>query len=75
MDVRRLVKVLTTQGKFSSWVVAGVPVGVALFLLVVNPGYLDPLFHRLIGQMAGIAAIVMALTGFYIIRKIVSIEL
>ena len=28
MDVRRLVKVLTTQGKFSSWVVAGVPVGV-----------------------------------------------
>ena len=75
MDVRRLVKVLTTQGKFSSWVVAGVPVGVALFLLVVNPDYLDPLFHRLIGQVAGIMAIVMAITGFYIIRKIVSIEL
>jgi tight adherence protein B len=75
MDVRRLVKVLTTQGKFSSWVVAGVPVGVALFLLATNPGYLDPLFHRLIGQVAGIMAIVMAIAGFYIIRKIVSIEL
>jgi tight adherence protein B len=75
MDVRRLVRVLTTQGKFSSWVVAGVPVGVALFLLVVNPDYLDPLFHRLIGQVAGVAAIVMALAGFYIIRRIVSIEL
>jgi tight adherence protein B len=75
MDVRRLVRVLTTQGKFSSWVVAGVPVGVALFLLATNPGYLDPLFHRLIGQIAGIAAIVMALSGFYVIRRIVAIEL
>jgi tight adherence protein B len=75
MDVRRLVKVLTTQGKFSSWVVAGVPVGVALFLLATNPDYLDPLFHRLIGQVAGVMAIVMALAGFYVIRRIVAIEL
>jgi tight adherence protein B len=75
MDVRRLVRVLTTQGKFSSWVVAGVPVGVALFLIVVNPDYLDPLFHRLIGQVAGVMAILMALAGFYIIRRIVAIEL
>jgi tight adherence protein B len=75
MDIRRLVKVLTTQGKFSSWVVAGVPVGVALFLLVTNPDYLDPLFHRLIGQVAAVAAVVMAIGGFYIIRRIVSIEL
>lgn len=75
MDVRRLVTVLTTQGKFSSWVVAGVPVGVALFLLATNPDYLDPLFHRLIGQVAGVAAIIMALAGFYVIRRIVAIEL
>ena len=75
MDIRRLVKVLTTQGKFSSWVVAGVPVGVALFLLVTDPDYLDPLFHQLIGQVAGIAAIFMAVAGFYIIRRIVAIEL
>jgi tight adherence protein B len=75
MDIRRLVKVLTTQGKFSSWVVAGVPVGVAAFLLVTNPSYLDPLFHQLIGQVAAVMAVVMAIAGFIIIRKIVSIEL
>jgi len=75
MDVRRLVKVLTTQGKFSSWVVAGVPVGVASFLLLVNPSYLDPLFHRLIGQVALIMAVLMALGGFYVIRRIIAIEL
>jgi tight adherence protein B len=75
MDIRRLVTVLTTQGKFSSWVVAGVPVGVALFLLVTNPDYLDPLFHNPVGQVAAVAAVFMAVAGFMIIRKIVSIEL
>ena len=75
MDVRRLVRVLTTQGKFSSWVVAGVPVGVVLFLLIFSPQFLSPLFHDLIGQIFAIGAVVMMLMGFLVIRKIVQIEL
>ena len=46
MDVRRLVTVLTAQGKFSSVVVACVPLGIFLFLMLVNPHHLDPLFHQ-----------------------------
>ena len=75
MDIRRLVKVLTAQGKFSSVVVAMVPVGIFLFLMLVNPSHLDPLFHRTVGQISSIAAILMVLLGFYVIRKIVTIEL
>jgi len=75
MDVRRLVRVLTTQGKFSSWVVAGVPVGVLVFLLLFSPEFLSPLFHNLIGQVFAIGAVVMMICGFLIIRKIVRIEL
>ena len=75
MDVRRLVDVLTAQGKFSSWIIAAVPVGIFIFLIFVNPSHLDPLFHDPIGQVAGIASIFMVLTGFWMIRKIVSIEL
>ena len=75
MDIRRLVTVLTAQGKFSSVIVALVPLGIFLFLMLVNPDHLDPLFHRAIGQVAGIAAIFMTILGFYIIRRIVTIEL
>ena len=75
MDIRRLVTVLTAQGKFSAVVVACVPLGIFLFLMLVNPDHLDPLFHQLIGQVAGIAAIFMTVIGFYIIRRIVTIEL
>ncbi len=75
MDVRRLVKVLTAQGKFSSVVVAMVPVGIFLFLMLFNPSHLDPLFHETVGQVSGIVAIFMVIAGFYVIRRIVSIEL
>jgi tight adherence protein B len=75
MDIRRLVKVLTAQGKFSSVVVACVPVGIFLFLMGVNPSHLDPLFHQTLGQVASVMAVLMTLLGFYIIRRIVTIEL
>ena len=65
MDVRRLVKVLTAQGKFSSWMIAAVPVGIFIFLIFVNPSHLDPLFHETLGQVASIMAIVMVMLGFY----------
>jgi tight adherence protein B len=75
MDLRRLVTVLTSQGRFSSWIIAAVPVGIFIFLVFVNPSHLDPLFHDPLGQVASISAIVMVLVGFYMIRRIVSIEL
>jgi tight adherence protein B len=75
MDVRRLVTVLTAQGKFSSVVIAAVPIGIFFFLMLVNPSHLDPLFHQTLGQVAGIAAIFMTLLGFYVIRRIITIEL
>jgi len=75
MDIRRLVKVLTSQGKFSSWVIAAVPVGVFLFLALINPSHLEPLMQETVGQIASVAAIIMMGLGFYIIRRIISIEL
>ena len=75
MDIRRLVKVLTAQGKFSSVVVAMVPIGIFIFLLLVNPSHLDPLFHETIGQIGLVSAVLMTITGFYVIRRIISIEL
>jgi tight adherence protein B len=75
MDIRRLVRVLTTQGKFSSWVVAGVPLGVVAFLMLFSPSFLKPLFEDFIGQVFAIGAAVLMLFGFWVIRQIVRIEL
>ena len=53
MDVRRLVKVLTAQGKFSCWSSSR---GAGRDLPVPpprQPDQLDPLFHETIGQVCG----------------------
>jgi tight adherence protein B len=52
-----------------------VPVGIFIFLLLVNPSHLDPLFHETIGQIGMISAVLMTILGFYIIRRIITIEL
>jgi Flp pilus assembly protein TadB len=43
--------------------------------MAFNPSQLDPLFHDSFGQISGIAAIFMVIAGFYVIRRIVRIEL
>ena len=42
---------------------------------MLSPNYLDPLFHDTIGQIGMVSAVLMTCLGFYIIRRIIAIEL
>ena len=75
MDVRRLVTSSRRRASSRAGSSRPCPVGIFVFLIFVNPSHLDPLFHDPLGQVAAIMAIFMVLTGFYMIRRIVSIEL
>ena len=72
--MRREVQTLTAQGRMSGWVLAALPFGLAALISVANPNYLEPLFKEKIGQIAICAAILMVITGFLVIRKIVDID-
>ena len=49
---------------------AVIPLLSNIFIALINPQQLDPLFQRLIGQIFFVAAIVMVLAGFLIIRMV-----
>jgi tight adherence protein B len=75
------IKTLTAQGRLSGYVVAGMPIIMMIFLFVVAPSFMKPLFENppgIMGLPAGM--IVLALgglfmfIGFMAIRKIVAIE-
>ncbi len=75
------IKTLTAQQRLSGYVVAGLPMGLAAFLFVAAPGFMDPMFDdrvSLIGLPAGVIVLaiggVMMFIGFMLIRKIVDIE-
>jgi tight adherence protein B len=44
-EIRREVAVLTAEGKISAYVLGALPIFLALFIQVTNPGYLDPMFR------------------------------
>jgi tight adherence protein B len=75
------IRTLTAQQRLSGYVVAGLPIGLAAFLFVAAPGFMEPMFDErasLIGLPAGVIILalggVMMFIGFMFIRRIVDIE-
>ncbi|HEY7358765.1 MAG TPA: type II secretion system F family protein [Ktedonobacterales bacterium] len=70
------IKVLTSQQQYSGYIIAAMPIALALVLFAINPNYMTRLFTEthwcglcLVGGSIG-----MILSGFLIIMKIVNIE-
>jgi len=74
LELRRLVRTLTAQGRLAGWVLSALPVGMLLFLSFVNPSYISPLFHTTLGIISIVAAGIMMVSGSFIIRRIVDID-
>jgi tight adherence protein B len=75
------IRTLTAQQRLSGYVVAGLPIGLAAFLFVAAPGFMQPMFDSrasILGLPAGVIILavggVMMFIGFMFIRKIVDIE-
>lgn len=72
------VAVLTAQGRISGYVITALPIGLALFISVTNPTYMAPLFEFGFPPDAWccfpVVSMVMIVTGYILIMKIVDIE-
>jgi tight adherence protein B len=75
MEIRRLIKVLTAQGRLARWVLTGLPIGLVIILLLINPNWLDPLTDTNIGRLFLVAWVVMLAVGSYVIKRIVEIDI
>ena len=73
MELRRLVRVLTAQGRLARWILTALPVVLAGWILVINPSWLDPLWSTTLGNVALVMWIVLLLIGSYILKKITEI--
>ena len=74
MDLRRLVRTLTAQGRMARWIVSLLPVGLFVVMYGINRDYLRPLWETTGGKFGMILAAVMVVAGSLIIKKIVEIE-
>jgi len=72
--LRREVRALTAEGRFSSYVLGIFPIAFAGVLYVMRPDYIGQLFSNTGGVIAVIAAGLLSLFGFWWLMKIVKIE-
>lgn len=68
------IRTLTAQGRYSGYLVAFLPIGIAIALNFINPEFMQPLFTELIGQMLLATGLIMMAIGFFAIRKITDIK-
>jgi tight adherence protein B len=68
------IRTLTAQGRYSGYIVAFLPVAIAVTLNFINPEFMRPLFTELIGQILLATGLIMMSIGFFAIRKITDIK-
>ncbi len=70
------IRVMTTQGRYTGYLISLMPIGLAIFLSIIRPGFMEPLFtNRLCGwPLVGIGLALIGI-GTAIIQKIVDIEI
>jgi tight adherence protein B len=68
------IRTLTAQGRYSGYLVAFLPVGIAVTLNFINPSFMEPLFTETLGQILLATGAVMMAIGFFAIRKITDIK-
>jgi len=65
---------LTAQGKMSSWIITLLPVGLGLYLSLVNREYFGPMLEHPLGWAMLFVGSVSIVIGWLIIQKIIRIE-
>jgi tight adherence protein B len=72
--LRRQIKVLTAEGRLSAWVLALLPIGIALYMTAVNPDYIGLLVTKTMGWVMTGTGLVLLVLGVLWMRKIVDID-
>jgi tight adherence protein B len=74
MEVRRLVRTLTAQGRLARWIVSLMPVFLILMIMTLYPDFLNPLFDTTFGIVALVVAGLMVVAGSLVIKRIIEIK-
>jgi len=72
--LRREVRALTAEGRISAIVLGIMPVALGFMMYALNPDYMRPLFRDSLGQALLIGSGLLALVGFYWMKKTIEIE-
>jgi len=72
--IMRQVRVYTAQGRLTMMLLMGLPPIIVVVMLIMNPAFIKPLFDDPIGHTLLVAGITMQTIGYFVIRRIIQIQ-
>jgi tight adherence protein B len=72
--IMRQVRVYTAQGRLTMMLLMGLPPVIVVTMLMTSPAFIHPLFADPIGHVLLVAGIVLQTLGYFVIRKIIQIQ-
>src|SRR5580692_4160395 len=72
--IMRQVRVYTAQGRLTMMLLMGLPPVIVVTMLLTSPAFIRPLFADPIGHALVVAGIVLQTLGYFVIRKIIQIQ-
>jgi tight adherence protein B len=72
--IQRQVRVYTAQGRLTMALLMGMPPIIVVVMLTLNPSFIKPLFSDPIGHTLLVAGITLQTVGYFVIRKIIRIQ-
>jgi tight adherence protein B len=74
LKLKRDIRVMTSQQRFTGYVLAFLPVALGVIIYLLNPEYMSQLFQPGLVRILPVMAVVFQILGFMAMRKIVDIE-
>jgi tight adherence protein B len=72
--ILRQVRVYTAQGRLTMLLLMALPPIIVLIMEVMNPDFIKPLFSDPIGHVLIVVGVILQTIGFFLIRKIIQIQ-
>jgi tight adherence protein B len=72
--IMRQVRVYTAQGRLTMMLLMGLPPIIVVTMLIMNPSFIHPLFADPMGHTLVVAGITLQTIGYFVIRKIIQIQ-
>src|SRR5690348_6607432 len=72
--IQRQVRVYTAQGRLTMALLMGMPPIIVVVMMVLNPSFIRPLFQDPIGHTLLVLGIILQTLGYFVIRKIIRIQ-
>jgi tight adherence protein B len=72
--IQRQVRVFTAQGRLTMLLLMGMPPLIVVVMMLTNPTFIRPLFKDPIGHVLVVVGICLQTIGYFVIRKVIRIQ-